>query len=279
MALSNRAPLARNPMRLADDIAASVLERPSTSSELLMTSVPPQEGLVVHHIQGIFAGRTPLRTSMVEHWPASCAHLQCMHCGGQCDAGPPVPVARQYEANQYWVYGPFCRPCCAFGYICETDATSKQLAATAEMLRRFFGLKSIVIAPPRAAHVRFGGPLGDQEFYGQNPYTCITTLQPPFVTFAHYVVGVNGSSATEVLLPQSAGRLVDLVRPAVRLEPLAQKKPTGQAPLILEFLATLTSAKDVKDVKEDIEIKSKKRKADDPVEKTNFLKKYVTKAS
>ena len=56
-------------------------------------------------------------------------------------------------------------------------------------------------------------------------------------------------------------------------------KPTGQAPLILEFLATLTSAKDVKDVKEDIEIKSKKRKADDPVEKTNFLKKYVTKAS
>jgi hypothetical protein len=88
-------------------------------------------------------------------------------------------------------------------------------------------------------------------------------------------VGVNGSSPTEVLLPQSAGRLVDLVRPSVRLEPLAQKKPTGQAPLILEFLASLTSASDVKDVKEDIEIKSKKRKAEDPVEKPNFLKRYV----
>lgn len=268
MALSNRAPLARNPMRDSRDV------------ELLMTSVPPVDGLAVAHIHGIFVGRMPLRTSSIGHWPATMGHLQCMHCGGQCNAGPPVPVARHYESqlDQYWVYGPFCRPCCAFGYICETDSTSKQLAPTAELLRRFFGLKQVQVAPPRASHWRFGGPLSDVDFYGSSGYTCLTTLQPPFVTFANYVVGHHQAAGqsghtAHVLLPQSAGRLVGLDRPPERAVPMAEKRSSGKVPLILEFLATLKSSKDVRDQSESIDVKGKKRARD--TEAPNFLRQYV----
>jgi hypothetical protein len=289
--LSNRAPEARNPIRLANEIAETALIRPTSAAELLMTSVPPNENQYVAHIQGIFSTRIPLRTVHIDQWPRKMDHLQCLHCGGHCNAGPPVPVVRQYESqiDQYWVYGPFCRPCCALGYICETDSTSKQLSPTVDLLRRFFGLKDIFVAPPRAAHRRFGGPLSDGDFYGLSGYMCLTTLQPPFVTFANYVVGVHqqGSetfktsewTSTHTLLPQSAGRLVGLTRPTQRATPLAEKRPTGKSPMLLEFLATLTSSKDVKDQAESIDVRAPKRKRLETVttssEQPMFLKQYV----
>lgn len=272
----SRVPLARNPLRLAESLASGVLET-STCSELLMSSVPPVQGHSISHIQGIFASKIPLRTSSLAQWPETMSHLQCMHCGGQCSVGPPVPVAKQYEADVYWVFGPFCRPACAFGYICENDSTSKQLAATADLLRRFFGIKEIQIAPPRASHKRFGGPLDDTDFYGTSGYTCINTLQPPFVTYAHFVSAVNLAHKAEIhVLPQSAGKLIDLQRPTRRSEPIAEKRPTNQVPQILEFLATLKNISEVRDVMEAIDTKSKKRKAEEP---SNFLQKYVKKTA
>jgi hypothetical protein len=284
---TERLPVARNPLELADDLASSVLKNGAHTTELLMTSVPPTEDLLLTHMFGMFHGVIPLRKRHILQWPTNVSHLQCLHCGGQCSAGPPVPAVRQYEIqnDQYWVYGPFCRPCCAFGWICETDTTSKQLAPTAELLRRYFGLKKIVVAPPRCAHQRFGGPLTDYQFYGESGYTVLTTLQPPFVTYANYVVAQHQQHSELVkahsLLPQSAGRLVGLERPKERSYPLAEKKSSGKAPLLLEFLATLSSTNDVKDVTEEVIVRSPKKRArlDGPTqeskETTNFLKQYV----
>lgn len=279
-------------MHLADELASEVLlGRRTNATELLMTSVPPQEGLNIKHIHGLFSGKVPLRTQLMPSWPAGpMPALQCLHCGGSCNAGPPLPAARLYDSqqDQYWVYGPFCRPCCAFGYVCETDSTSKQLAATLELMRRHFGVKNVHVAPPRAAHCRFGGPLGDYDFYGLSGYTALQVLQPPFVTFANYVIGVHqaagATSGTNVsisaLLPQSAGRLIGLQRPAERSTPLAEKKPSGKPPLLLEFLATLTSAKDVKTNDDLIDIKATKKRsrAPEPVgAPSNSLRQYVKK--
>jgi len=290
--MSEREPLARNSMELAETLAKSVLKHGVSRSELLMTSVPPQENLDIRHMFGLFHGVIPLRTRTVKDWPSSVPHLQCLHCGGHCNVGPPLPAARQYDSqnDQYWVYGPFCRPCCAFGYICENDSTSKQLAPTYEVLRRYFGLTKIVVAPPRGAQMRFGGPLTDSEFYGTSGYACLTTLQPPFVTFANYVVGTHlgqvqqGTSVT-ALLPQSAGALVGLERPKERLAPLAEKKPSGKVPLLLEFLANLTSSKDVKDSTEEVVLKGPKKRVraseaieqGAPKEPTMYLKQFVKK--
>lgn len=253
----------------------------SANTELLMTSVPPIENISVVHIAGIFSGRLPLRTSSVVSWPVAMPQLQCLHCGGQCSVGPPVPAARLYEiqTDQYWVYGPFCRPCCAVGYICENDSTSKQLAPTVELLRRYFSVRDTVVAPPRSAHVRFGGPLNDSDFYGLSNYQVKSVLQPPFVTFANYVVGVHqktdakATSAT-ALLPQSAGRLVGLERPQTRIVPIAIKKPSGGPPMYLEFLASLNVPKDAA---QSIEVKQTKKRGREQQEAPNFLKQYVVK--
>jgi hypothetical protein len=139
----------------------------------------------------------------------------------------------------------------------------------------------MVIAPPRASHWRFGGPLGDTDFYGDSGYISMGTLQPPFVTFANYVVGVHQTaSSTSVpisaLLPQSAGRLVNLSRPAHRAEPLAEKKQTGRCPMILEFLAKQTVVVDRSEQIHVGENVSKKRKSE-PVETKGFLRQYVVK--
>jgi hypothetical protein len=296
---NGRDPFTRNACRLADELASLVLQKPIESSELLMTSVPSKDGLDIRHVQGMFSGRIPLRALDIQHWPSTISHLFCLHCGGPCDVGPPVPCVRNYEAqlDRYWVYGPFCRASCSIGYLCESDSTSKQLAPTIELLRRYFGQFKIRIAPPRAAHVRFGGPLEDGDFHGTSGYTCLNTIQPPFVTFANYVVGVHQETCNEpetsrvkqtthALLPQSAGALVNLERKSERFHDLLEKKSTNRPPLILEFLSTLKSAAHVKDASQDIELKAavaKKRKTNDVSmttgndEPKGFLRQFMKK--
>jgi hypothetical protein len=86
-------------------------------------------------------------------------------------------------------------------------------------------------------------------------------------------------------LPQSAGALVGLERPKERLAPLAEKKPSGKVPLLLEFLAGLSSSKDVKDSTEEVVLKGPKKRSraseaiDQTVSKepTHYLKQFVKK--
>jgi len=306
--MQGREPLLRNPMVLSRELANACLldnshiidsklmiESKVMKSELLMTSVPPEENQTVQNVFHIFSGALPLRTSSISVWPATLNHLSCLHCGGLCDVGPPLPAVRHYESqlDQYWVFGPFCRPCCSFGYICETDSTSKQLAPTIEVLRRFFGVMDVHIAPPRCAHERFGGPLKDNSFYGNNGYVTLKTLQPPFVTFANYVVGfhrqqqlTNDDTITyanpTILLPQSAGRLTNLQRPVVRTHALAEKKPTLKCPLLLEFLATMDTVQTIHE-SETIDTKAsslpkKRSESNNNAEgNNNFLKQFIKK--
>lgn len=255
-----------------------------------MTSVPPEEGISVRAIQAMFQGHVPLRSRAIPEWPASMSHLSCLHCGGLCDVGPPIPAVHHYEQQlaHFWIFGPFCRSSCAFGYICERDSSvaTKQMAATAEALRRYFGVSAIRIAPPRAAHQRYGGPLSDHEFHGLTGFTCLRVVQPPFVTFANYVVGVHEASghsakSTYELLPQSAGRLTGLSRPAQRPTEFIEKRPTGKTPMILEYLAALPAGgPTVQDATIDVR-KTKRARLDDtsataPTEAKGFLSRYMT---
>lgn len=292
-----RAPVSRQP-DLSEERSRMALYQAGAAAvgtrEILMSSVPSSEKLSVYHINGLFSGQIPLRKSMIKEWPHSCAQLQCLHCGGCCTHGPPVPATRFYDSqvDQYWLYGPFCRPCCSLGYICEYDNTSKQLAPTIELLRRYFGISDIKVAPPRASHQRFGGPLNDADFYGTSGFVSLNTLQPPFVTFANYVVGVHQSgqgqnqsqTQTEMdiqdLLPQSAGKLVHLDRPEFRKDPIAKRLETGKGPLILDFLANLKNLEEINDASEQITEKHvpKKRKLPEVTEAPNFLRQYVKKS-
>lgn len=148
-----------------------------------MTSVPPLEEVNVFNIGGVFQGSVPLRTRAFETWPKS-LHVACLHCGSEC-SGCPIPAVRFFETqlNLFWVFGPFCSPPCAFGYITENESSagSKQMALTVHVLRTYFGVTDISIAPPRGSHQRYGGPLSDVHFKGLANVGVIDVLSPPFV--------------------------------------------------------------------------------------------------
>lgn len=215
----------------------------ATQQELLMTSVPPPDA----NVQMISIQGTPLRTKKIQ-WPEQTSSL-CLHCAGHCNRGPPLPAVKYYDPQQqqYWVYGPFCSAACSYGFICSTDNSNatKQMALTHKILRDYFHIDKVSIAPPRSSHQRFGGPMNDFDFYSyEDSNRVVDVLEPPFVTFAHYVLAVHQNEHKSVtntydLLPQSAGRLINLRRPSERKHPLAKKTSTDHPPFILNYLATM----------------------------------------
>lgn len=244
----------------------------TTCTELLMTSVPPPKETQIISINGPFECKIPLRTRNIS-WPQDTSAL-CHHCAGPCNRGPPLPAVRYYDSqNQlYWIYGPFCCSSCVYGHICE-NYNSKQLSATHTVLREYFGITSVSAGPPRSAHQRFGGPLNDHEFYtfGETKQI-VDELEPPFVTFAHYMIAMNGSKPVENtydLLPQSAGQLSNLSRPKERKHPLATKTSTGQAPLLLNFIATLQE--------QNREVPKKRKAEEETHTAVGYLSRYVKK--
>lgn len=193
-----------------------------------MTTVPPPNNLVFKELQDVGI----LGAAKYKQTPGA----QCLHCSETCDTNLPAAKYFDSQKNQYWVFGPFCSSPCVYGYLCEHNATSKQIATTHSMLRDYFGITKVTIAPPREAHQRFGGSFKTNEFQQTN---ALDVIEPPFVTFSQYVMSASKGHDAYSLLPQSAGKLTDLTRPKTRNTPLATKTSTGCCPLLLEYLASV----------------------------------------
>ena len=58
------------------------------------------------------------------------------------------------------------------------------MALTIVVHRQYFGIQDITIAPPRSAHIRYGGPLSDMAFRGLAETAIRDVVSPPFVSFA-----------------------------------------------------------------------------------------------
>ena len=171
-------------------------------------------------------------------WPLSTKAL-CLHCSESCPS-TPFPAVKYHDAkdDKYWVYGYFCRPCCALAYVAEhpnTD-TGRCLLWTQTALRKYFNVSGLLsAAPPRASLEKFGGTLGLDEFYGNSGTNFKILHTPPFVTFAMYA---------EMTKTETAETSVDrisvknLTRPLQRSDSIAVQDQTGKPPLILEFLAS-----------------------------------------
>jgi hypothetical protein len=144
------------------------------------------------------------------------------------------------------------------------------MATTHAMLRDFFGIADVTVAPPRAAHPRFGGAL-----HNFHTTASVDVLDPPFVTFAHYVIAAHDKVENAYdILPQSAGRLTNVSRPEHRTTPLATKTPTGASPLFLEFLASFKDKKRTRPEEEKPDIQTKNANTGNH----GFLAKYRTGA-
>ena len=188
-------------------------------------------------------GPLPMRSKPLDDWPQSCDG-DCLHCG-QSIEGRPLPASNYKEAGKYWVFGQFCRPCCALGYVLEhwgEAGAARCIVWTREMLANVFGVpRGRAPAPPRFMLAKYGGPLSFAEFYGDDgEHTEFVAMRaPPLASFAMYMECVRGTAqAPAVTEMPTIESLRNLKRPTVREEPLAPRLPTGRAPLLLELLAT-----------------------------------------
>jgi hypothetical protein len=188
-------------------------------------------------------GPLPMRSKPLDNWPQSCDG-DCLHCGQNIE-GRPLPASNYKEAGKYWVFGQFCRPCCALGYVLEhwgEAGAARCIVWTREMLANVFGVpRGRAPAPPRFMLAKYGGPLSLLEFYGEDgEHTEYVAMRaPPLASFAMYMECVRGTAhAPAVTEMPTIESLRNLTRPTVREEPLAPRLPTGRAPLLLELLAT-----------------------------------------
>jgi hypothetical protein len=187
--------------------------------------------------------KLPLRSRPLESWPESCAG-DCLQCGERID-GRALPACNYKELERYWVFGQFCRPCCALGYVLEhwgEAGATRSMVWTRQMLSAVFGVPSSCSpSPPRFMLQRYGGPLDLPTFYGQDAQrTAYKAMRaPPLASFAMYMECVRGSAQeTRIAEMPSMESLRNLRRPLQREFPLVTRQPTGRPPLLLELLAT-----------------------------------------
>jgi hypothetical protein len=115
---------------------------------------------------------------------------------------------------------------------------------------------------------KYGGSLSLEEFYGTDQLATryVAMRAPPMASFAMYMECVRGTLlAPNVAEIPTLESLRDLRRPLIRNEPLAERLPTGRAPLLLELLATkfteLTQDKEDENIKQVSKSRGRKAKA------------------
>lgn len=177
----------------------------------------------------------PLRTKLID-WKEKTDAL-CLHCSESCP-GIPFPAVKYHDSKEdkYWIYGFFCRPCCALGYIQEhpTTESGRCLLWTQTIFRKYFNIsEELFSAPPRHCLQKYGGNMTLEDFYGKCGYKFKQMNSPPFVTFAMYAE----LTKTDLSFDDTFSNVKNLRRPKERTVPIAVHEETGKPPLILEFLA------------------------------------------
>ena len=164
----------------------------------------------------------------------------CLHCcmGLECS----VPIAKYKLDDSFWVFGQFCSPECALGYVRESMLGAQVQTWTTSMLATVFKCPlPITSAPPRFMLKRFGGSLETDSW---RRTSCTSIKYPPLCTFAMFAECMGKPQATPSAI---------ITRPIERDTMPAGPTVTGREPVILRILATGDAP--------DVEPKSPKRAA------------------
>lgn len=151
----------------------------------------------------------------------------CLHC---CDAleDTCVPIAKYKLDDSFWVFGQFCSPECALGYVREGMLGAQVQTWTTSMLAAVFKCPlPITSAPPRFMLRRFGGSLETDSW---RRTSCTSIKYPPLCTFAMFAECMGK--------PQVDAPSGFLTRPTERDTMPAIPTATGREPVILRILAT-----------------------------------------
>ena len=112
----------------------------------------------------------PLFNGKSGQWPPdNYEQYHCMHCGGMCDRGCPIPIVTRYDAkrNKYYVTDIHCSVNCCKGRILEINSFLMNMTTllTGRMCQEVFKVDFAVMpAPPRLRLRIFGGDLTLEQF-------------------------------------------------------------------------------------------------------------------
>ena len=169
-------------------------------------------------------------------WPKTTKAL-CLYCSEPCPS-QPIPKVCYYNVknDQFNIQGFFCRPCCALGQIKETThggEGDRSYIWTQVFLKRYFGVKDFVCAPPKTALQKYGGDLTLKEFYGNSDFEFTMTSEAPFVNS----YSIHEFTSTRIHTVDGRKDEDTLTRPTIRTEPQSEQSETGFPPMLLEYLA------------------------------------------
>lgn len=167
-------------------------------------------------------GPRPLTEALPIEWNAK--NGDCLHCGDAFENA--VPIAKFKADGKFWIFGQFCGPPCAFGYLREHNENPQVFAWTREMLHTVFDIKEKVqVTPPRFMLKRYGGAM-DKIQWKNTDY--IASKCAPLATFAMFAESSHPVMKTE--------EFRNMQRPKTRDTMPAEQTPTGKEPAILVAL-------------------------------------------
>jgi hypothetical protein len=179
------------------------------------------------HERAVYAVQTPLtQPRPVSSWPP-CIQGDCLHCGDTLSK-ELYPIAKFKAENKFWVFGQFCSPCCALGYIREINLGCQVETWTRAMLQNVFAIHKFNVCPPRFCLKRYGGSM-DKEVWKTIDFAAI--IEPPMATFAMFAEASSRKGISQSI------SLQHLTRPTTRDTPLAVPTNNGREPLLLQLIA------------------------------------------
>ena len=179
------------------------------------------------HERAVFSVNEPLTQSkQVNAWPPPIKG-DCLHCGDKLNT-VVFPIAKFKAESKFWVFGQFCSPCCALGYVREINLGCQVETWTRAMLQSVFNISVFNVCPPRFCLQRYGGSM-EKEVWKSINFAVI--VEPPMATFAMFAEAANRKGTSQSV------NLQHLSRPTTRDTPLAVPTPNGREPLLLRLIS------------------------------------------
>jgi hypothetical protein len=184
--------------------------------------------------RAIFAAGEKAHTlpKSVNCWPPSAIKGDCLHCGDALES-QVYPVAKYKADTKFWIFGQFCTPSCALGYVREMGMGCQVEAWTRSMLSQLFGITQFQVCPPRFCLKKYGGGM-EKILWKDLNFASI--VEPPLSTFAMFAESIAREKNAD-FKSVNAVRMSNLQRPEQRDIPLAVPTCNGREPFLLKLLA------------------------------------------
>jgi hypothetical protein len=187
----------------------------------------------VHNDRAIFsANKVPLAFHKpLDTWPLECDG-DCLHCGDVIHTHP-IPIAKYKIDNRFWVFGQFCSPGCALGYVREANLGCQVESWTRAMFFGVFGIhEEFRVCPPRFTLKKYGGGMTKESW---KPLDFAISVEPPLSTFAMFSEAcIRAKQDDAVKLAQV--QLKNITRPTERTTEIAEPTSNGREPVLLKLL-------------------------------------------